>query len=275
MKTHFLSFKKNQVRFADNLRIFILSLLFIFPFTVSSQILNGSFETGTGPDLSDWNWTCGAESFQNAPTDGGTWCIKVTAGNPLGPCLRGFAYQKLTGIDSGQKYELSGWQHAQNSTVGIYFGAVNNGVFIYNSGVTVEDTVWTKMSIQSTFTLSSGDTACIILNCVPTTETAGYGYFDLISLKSTAGIAPPGNSNYFKISPNPFSSSTTLELLNQGQNGDLEYAVLNMYGQIVLSSKLTGRQTEITRGNLPGGVYIIRLLNEKRVIATNKLIITD
>jgi hypothetical protein len=275
MKTHFYSSKKNQVRFTDTLRIFILSLIFILPFTVSSQILNGSFETGTGPDLSDWNWTCGAESFQNAPTDGGTWCIKVTAGNPLGPCLRGFAYQKLTGIDSGQKYELSGWQRAQNSTVGIYFGAVNNGVFIYNSGVTSEDTVWTKMTIQSTFALSAGDTACIILNVVPKTETGAYGYFDLISVKSTAGIAPPGNSNYFRISPNPFSTKATLELLNQGQTPDLEYSVVNLYGQTVISSNLTGSKTEITRGDLPAGVYFIRLLNGQRVIATDKLIIAD
>ena len=61
----------------------ILCILTVYPsfITVNGQIKDGSFENGSNSDLSNWEWTCGAIPFNNAPTEGGNWCIKVLGGS--------------------------------------------------------------------------------------------------------------------------------------------------------------------------------------------------
>ena len=147
-----------------NVLFLIVLFLLINPFPLFSQIVNGSFENTSGPTLSGWDWTCEAESFQNAPPDGGNWCIKVLAGTSQGICLHGLAYQKIFGVVSGKNYELAGWAYADNTTAGVFFGSINNGEITYYSGGTVSVTDWTRISIESTFKLNEGDTAIVILH---------------------------------------------------------------------------------------------------------------
>src|SRR6185436_7356907 len=85
-----------------------------------SQLVNGSFENNSIADLSSWEWTCDADSFNNAPMECGSWCLQVESGNLQG-CFPGYAYQKIPSITDGQVFLLSGWAYAEVAPeVGIY-----------------------------------------------------------------------------------------------------------------------------------------------------------
>jgi len=77
-----------------------------------------------------------------------------------------------------------------------------------------------------------------------------------------------------KISPNPFSSWTTLQMKNDLKNATL--TIFNFNGQTVKElDNINGHIITLYRDNLPGGLYFIRLTQENEVIATNKLVIVD
>ena len=88
------------------------------------------------------------------------------------------------------------------------------------------------------------------------------------------GINENLNKNIFSIFPNPFISSTTIQA-----NGNLKNATLtiyNLYGQTLKQlNNISGLAVSLFRDNLPSGLYFIRLTEENRIIAVEKLIITD
>lgn len=90
----------------------------------------------------------------------------------------------------------------------------------------------------------------------------------------STSIAQEFESSGFKLYPNPFTTETVLqtEIILKG-------ATLNMYnlfGQQVKQIKnISGQTIALRRDNLPSGLYFIRLTQDNKVIATDKLIITD
>jgi hypothetical protein len=88
------------------------------------------------------------------------------------------------------------------------------------------------------------------------------------------GINENLNKNIFSIFPNPFISSTTIQA-----NGILKNATLtiyNLYGQTLKQlNNISGPTVSLSRDNLPSGLYFIRLTEENKIIAVEKLIITD
>ena len=254
----------------------ILFVLFsIISFVSFSQVQNGSFENSSAADLSNWKWTCGSVSFKGSPPGGGDWCIKVSGGN-YQSCFPGYAYQKLPSVANGQTYILSGWAFTQTSpTVGIYFGTKHNGLISLQAGSTTTSTTWTHLSVQSDFTLIAGDTAVVVLFGGNTGGPAqGYGYFDLIDLQLITGSRPFEQKHPIWISPNPFSSETTVR--SDIVFEDATFTILNLFGQMVLKrEKISGQTINLNRGNLPGGIYILQLTQDNKTISTDKLIITD
>jgi hypothetical protein len=76
------------------------------------------------------------------------------------------------------------------------------------------------------------------------------------------------------VSPNPFSSSTTLQIDKLFKDATL--TVYNSLGQQVKQLKnISGQTITLSRDNLPGGLYFIRLTEENKILSANKLIITD
>ena len=87
-------------------QILLFIVVFLCGYSVNGQILNGSFENDSAPDLSYWKSTCyDAESISNTPPGGGNWSIVVLGGNYLG-CFPGYAYQKIPTITNGQTFLL-------------------------------------------------------------------------------------------------------------------------------------------------------------------------
>lgn len=76
------------------------------------------------------------------------------------------------------------------------------------------------------------------------------------------------------ISPNPFSTQTTLQTDNLLHNATL--TVYNSYGQQVKQFVIRNSSSfVIRRDNLPSGLYFIRLTQDDKTFATDKLVITD
>lgn len=77
--------------------------------------------------------------------------------------------------------------------------------------------------------------------------------------------------------PNPFSTLATLQTHEPLNNALLTF--YNLYGQQVKQMNslniLAGKTIELTRDNLPNGIYFIQLKEKNKIISTNKLVITD
>lgn len=254
--------------------VFILTI-FLGWNTVSGQISNGGFENGSNPDLSNWEWTCFAESDSSTPPGGGNWSIKVWGGNTQG-CFPGYSYQKIPAITNGQTFLLTSWAFAQTAPqVGLYLGKINSGVITLQSGDTTSSISWTQLSLQSTFSLSLGDTAIVVLHGGLTGgPVQGYGYFDLINLQQVTGINSLAQKQSMKLYPNPFNNQTTLRTDKKFQNATL--IMNNNLGQTVKQmGNINGQTIVLERGNLPRGLYFIHLSEKNKIIAIKKLIITD
>lgn len=82
------------------------------------------------------------------------------------------------------------------------------------------------------------------------------------------------NSISLTLSPNPFSAETVLQTDNPFHNVTL--TVYNCFGQTVKQLKnISGQTVTFSRDNLASGLYFVRLAEENKIIAVDKLIITD
>ena len=82
------------------------------------------------------------------------------------------------------------------------------------------------------------------------------------------------SKNKIEIYPNPFSFSTTLSFEKGLQNATIE--VYNSSGQKVRETNdLSGKSIILGRDDLPGGVYFIRVTQNGKPLAIQKLIIAD
>jgi len=82
-----------------------------------------------------------------------------------------------------------------------------------------------------------------------------------ISLKSTS----------IEVFPNPVSETLTIKLPTD-QSGQLQ--ILDVFGRIVLAQKTTPKQAKISVAHLPNGVYFLKLITEKSLVWTQKIIIS-
>jgi len=141
------------------------------------------------------------------------------------------------------------------------------------------DTLWTQ-----TYNQGSGvglqitsDGGYIIIGF---TGSFGAGMDDVYLIKTDAngnamGITEsPNNFTCFHIFPNPFSSTTTLHSDNFIRSATL--TVYDSFRQTVKQIKnITGQTINLHRENLSSGLYFLQLTQENKIIATEKLVITD
>jgi Secretion system C-terminal sorting domain len=90
---------------------------------------------------------------------------------------------------------------------------------------------------------------------------------------STNSVQELTNKFAVKLSPNPFSTQTTLLTDNIFHNATL--TMVNYFGQIVKQIKnISGKTITLYRDNLPSGLYFIRMTQDNEVISADKLVIT-
>ncbi|MDO8604293.1 MAG: T9SS type A sorting domain-containing protein [bacterium] len=106
--------------------------------------------------------------------------------------------------------------------------------------------------------------------------TDGNGCSNCQSFIVTAptGINEVIKNNSLTISPNPFSVQTVLRTDHPLINATL--TVDNCFGQTVAQIKnINGRTVTLSRDNLASGLYFVRLTEENKTIAVDKLVISD
>ncbi len=100
---------------------------------------------------------------------------------------------------------------------------------------------------------------------------------DLWSFTDTSlheGVNEITQKNSIHIYPNPFSTQTTLKTDNLLHNATL--TLYNLYGQTAKQFVIRNSASfVISRDGLPSGLYFIRLVQDGKTVATDKLIITD
>ncbi|MFA5195647.1 MAG: T9SS type A sorting domain-containing protein [Bacteroidales bacterium] len=80
--------------------------------------------------------------------------------------------------------------------------------------------------------------------------------------------------NSISIYPNPFSTQSILHSDNPLKSAIL--TVYNVYGQAVKTiENINGQSVTISRDYLQKGIYFLQLIQEKKIIATEKLIFSD
>jgi hypothetical protein len=130
---------------------------------------------------------------------------------------------------------------------------------------------------------------------VGTNTFYGWARFDLLAISSSftikdyayestpnaciqAGKTNVGsNENSIKkisVFPIPFISSTTIKTIDDLKNATL--TIYNSFGKAIKQIKnISGKTISLSRDNLPSGIYFIRITEENKIIAVEKLIITD
>jgi len=76
-----------------------------------------------------------------------------------------------------------------------------------------------------------------------------------------------------KVYPNPFTHSTTLEVLGE-EYSDLEVNIYDMMGRRVMREVSSySNKIQVEKGNLLPGVYLYELIGEQKLVSTGKLIV--
>jgi hypothetical protein len=65
------------------------------------------------------------------------------------------------------------------------------------------------------------------------------------------------------IYPDPATEKITIEISKAEKQSNL--SIVNLEGQQLITSQITGPKTQIDISNLPSGVYFVRLTNDKTV----------
>lgn len=103
-----------------------------------------------------------------------------------------------------------------------------------------------------------------------------YFYLDSVVLVKEAeqSIGELTSAVKFTIVPNPFSTQTVLKIDRQLNNATV--IVDNIFGETVKQiDNVTGQQITFQRDNLPSGLYLVRIMQNSKVISTNKIVIAD
>lgn len=90
----------------------------------------------------------------------------------------------------------------------------------------------------------------------------------------TVGIEGKPDAPPIAVHPNPFSTSTTMQV--GGTMRDADLALYDGTGREVAHMRnINGRTITLQRGDLPAGSYLLRLTQDGRLIATQQIVITD
>lgn len=96
----------------------------------------------------------------------------------------------------------------------------------------------------------------------------------IAKLNVFADIKEDSYTSSLKIFPNPFTSQAVLRSDNVLHDATLIF--YNIYGQTIKKIyNISGKSVNIYRGNLKAGLYIIKMIQNKNIIATGKLEIMD
>lgn len=94
-----------------------------------------------------------------------------------------------------------------------------------------------------------------------------------IELPTVASVHNYKNEADIQIAPNPLTTSTTIKVLNASKE-PISFSLYDVTGKEVKSNhNVSGQQINVERGELNSGIYFFKLVQNNKVIATEKLIV--
>jgi hypothetical protein len=142
---------------------------------------------------------------------------------------------------------------ADISTNSIFRGTlICNNAAIGNSGVLLDGRALITAGALST------NTSIAIATMIPTNC-------------ATLGLTTLEDANIISVYPNPFSSYTTIEFIDESLVSNSELVIYNMLGAEQLRTVITGKKTSLETDRLPSGVYYYKLMNKGVNVQTGKL----
>jgi hypothetical protein len=267
------------------IKSFSLLCLYFLPAVCFSQVLNGSFESNGQPSLDHWLIRCDdGESFQDAPSGGGNWCLRLPVGNLQG-CSPEIADQIMPAFRSGDILQVSVWVRQGGKRfityTSVYLKVIHpKGNSTILSADTTTSKEWTQLTVVDTLFLKEGDSIAIILDAGLISgpqPLESYSYFDLVEVEKIGETVLPVNDfnnlfpkdfKLFQNFPNPFNSNTTIrfDLLKPSQislriyntNGQLVNTLVNKYLE-ASSHEVIWNATNDFEKEVESGVYFCQI----------------
>jgi len=268
------------------IRVIILFFL-LLPNLIYSQITNSSFENNDQPSLDGWQISYNGQSFQDAPLDGGKWCLKLEAGNYQG-FFPSVAHQIIPGVKNGDIVRISAWakQELGTTAANLYlqiFHSYSEPTFIAKDSTDSSD--WTKLTVQDTVFINDTDCLAVVLDAGITSGPAtNWVYFDLIEFETITSVdilkkqtsSIPNTIQVLPDYPNPFNSSTTISF-SISKPAFIDLTIFNSSGEFIESliheNKDAGfYQIDWQASNLSSGIYFLNFKVDGLLENTSKLL---
>ena len=203
----------------------------------------------------------------------GNWCVGLSSS--LGPPVDAVAIELSSNLQVGGSYQLSfyvygnlsfGFNTISNIEIG---GSLNNTTFGNSLLIATPDTSKWK-HIVFNFTSAQKYKFITVRNIK---EQPGWNQIDNFTFTNFTGVHENSTED-IKIFPNPFRSSTKLELRNYLTKGTL--LLYNSLGQVVRQmNSINGQTFTLERDNLPNGVYFLFILNDGEKALSTRILIAD
>ncbi|MBI3501011.1 MAG: T9SS type A sorting domain-containing protein [Bacteroidetes bacterium] len=164
------------------------------------------------------------------------------------------------------------------TTVDIFiakFDALGNALWAKSAGGSSNDgaTSVTSDVNGNVFVAGLFQSPTLTFGSTTLTSSGGWEIF-LAKLGLVTGVNEWSNKESFSVYPNPFSFTTTLQVDKFLKSATL--TVYNSLGQTVKQIKnISGQTVTFSRDNLASGLYFVRLTEENKTIAVDKLVIAD
>jgi len=203
-----------------------------------------------GPALS-YLWNDATSNPTLAATTAGDYYVTITDGNgcPGSDTLTVLAVNPLPIVDLGSDTLFC------IGTIGS-LDAGAGGTYLWNDGSTTQTLAPTVSDVYSVIVTDAN-------GCVGTDTT-------IIVINTCVGVDELTSDTEIKMYPNPTQGGLTIEFA--AFNNDVVMNVLNIYGQVVRTGKLTSATTVLDLNDLSEGTYILQLQSEDS-ITVNKFVI--
>jgi hypothetical protein len=135
-------------------------------------------------------------------------------------------------------------------------GDIENGFLVYND----------FEGGHTQFVCAKDSSGMLLTNLV-------YNYdCDSLIANKTTSVHEIEIKNHSTVYPNPFISSSTLEMDPKVIIQNLKFQMTDVFGRKVQELKITESKLQIERGSLPNGIYFYKITSEGIIISTGKLV---
>ena len=269
------------------IQLIVMVLLFTMCTSVQGQVIvNGDFElwpAGCPYNVAPNGWTNFSTSL--GPDQAGTCAGSVVSHQ--GNSHMNLVWYSSNGLKEGATQMISGL------TIGavceIEFYAINDqGLYSFGDPAILDFYVDSTVVFTTPELFSGGAWTAYTVSFTPTATSQKIGFrvkygtsgtsgcvgIDAVSVLNPTGTEDISGERELRVYPNPFSTSATVQT-----DKTLNNAMLTLYDafgrQVLQMDNITGRSITLQRENLATGVYSIRLTEGNKLLATQRILITE